>query len=139
MAALTLDYDWSVTQEKVKEAVRRIVEKADPLQVIVFGSRARGDYRPDSDLDLAVILDVPEEEVDRRLSYSVLAGLHMSVDLIVVSKAKYDLHRPWLNSVFNYIDQEGVILYDREFPESARPDIVLAGRGRRVGATVSAA
>jgi hypothetical protein len=53
----------------------------------------------------------------------------MTVDLFIVSKTKYDLHRPWLNSVFNYIDQEGVILYDREHPERARPDAVYAGRG----------
>jgi predicted nucleotidyltransferase len=131
--------DWSVTPEKVDEAVRRIVATADPLQIIMFGSRARGDYRPDSDLDLAVILDGPESEVNRRLSYSVLEGIHMSVDLIVVSKEKYDRFRPWLNSVFNYIDQEGVVLYDRDDPESARGSVMHAGAGRRVGASVSAA
>ncbi len=48
--------------------------------------------------------------MDRRLSYAALEGISMSVDLVVVSKAKYDLHRPWLNSVYNYIDQEGVVL-----------------------------
>jgi len=139
MAAQVLDYDWGVTKEKVEELSRRIVATADPLQIIVFGSRARGDCREDSDLDLAVILDAPEEEVLRILPYTVVRGIDMSVDMIVVSKSKYDLHRPWLNSVFNYIDREGVVLYDREHPELAGPDAVHAGRGRRVDAHVSAA
>ena len=41
----------------------------------------------------------------------------MPVDMIVVSKAEFDDLRPWLNSVFNYADREGVLLYDREHPE----------------------
>jgi predicted nucleotidyltransferase len=34
------------------EAVRRIVESVHPRRIILFGSAARGDGRPDSDLDL---------------------------------------------------------------------------------------
>ncbi len=139
MAAQTISYDWGVTKEKVDEVVRRIVAKADPLKIIVFGSRARGDHRPDSDLDLAVILDVPQEKVRQLLPYTVLDGIDMSVDMIVVSKTKFDLHRPWLNSIFNYIDCEGITLYDREHPEFARPDAVYIGAGRRVSVAVSAA
>ncbi len=73
-------HDWSVTQEKVDEVVRRIVATADPLQIIVFGSRARGDHRPDSDLDLAVILDVPEDEKSVAISRIQLwRGIHIRV------------------------------------------------------------
>ena len=39
----------------IAEAVRRIVGVVDPLKVVLFGSRARGDARPDSDFDLLVI------------------------------------------------------------------------------------
>jgi len=109
--------DWSVTDEKVKEAVRRIIEVADPSRIVLFGSRARGNNRPNSDLDLAVIIDAPDEEVRRRLPHRVLRGIGMEVSLIVVSKEKYDRHRPWLNSVFHSIDREGVVLYDREDPK----------------------
>jgi predicted nucleotidyltransferase len=108
MTAQVLDYDWSVTKEKVEEALRRIIATADPLKIIAFGSRARGDHREDADLDLAVILDAPEEKVNRLLPYTVLDGLSISVDMIPVSRAEYDDLRPWLNKVFNYAHREGV-------------------------------
>jgi predicted nucleotidyltransferase len=122
-----IQLDWSVTHEKVAEAIRRIVAAADPLQIIAFGSRARGDHRPDS--DLAVILDAPEADADRLVPHSILAGIRLPVDLIPVSKEKYDDHKPWLNSVFNYIDREGIVLYDRQDPQSARPDALHVSPG----------
>ncbi len=134
-----IEIDWAVTPERVSEAVHRIVAKADPLRIIAFGSRARGDHRPDSDLDLAVILDVPEAEVDNVLPYTVLRGVKMSVDMIPISRAVYDLHRTWLNNVCNYVEREGIVLYDREHPESARPDTLHSGSERRIGTHFSAA
>ncbi len=139
MAARVIDYDWSVTREKVDEAVRRIVAVADPLQIIAFGSRARGDHGAESDLDLAVVLDAPETKVFELLPYTVLSGIDMSIDMVVVSKTKFDLHRPWLNSVYNYIDREGIVLYDREHPDGARPEALHLGPERRVRLEVPAA
>ena len=40
---------------------RRVQEAAQPAVTILFGSRARGDYRPDSDIDLLLIADRPPE------------------------------------------------------------------------------
>ena len=139
MAGVLDRYGWGVTDEHVAEAIRRIVAQADPLQILVFGSRARGDHHENSDLDLAVVLDCEPEEVNKRLPYEVLSGLKMELDMVRVSKEEYDLYRPWLNSIYNYIDQEGVVLYDREHPERAKPNAVHIGFERRVSITASAA
>jgi predicted nucleotidyltransferase len=112
MGVLVLS-DWYVTEEKVVEAVRRLVAAVDPLAIIAFGSRARGEHRPDSDLDLAVILDVPEAEAFHAIPPDIFKGLGMPVDLLAVSKERYDRFRPWLNSVHRNIDEEGIRLYER--------------------------
>jgi predicted nucleotidyltransferase len=39
----------------INEMTRRIVERFDPLQVILFGSHARGEAHADSDVDLLVV------------------------------------------------------------------------------------
>lgn len=42
------------------EIARRIVEVCEPEKVIVFGSRARRDHRPDSDIDILVVAESDE-------------------------------------------------------------------------------
>ena len=130
MAATTQTRDWCVTQERVNEAIRSIVEATHPLQILAFGSRARGDHRVDSDLDLAVILDSEEAEVSPFPAYRAIEGIDMSVDILVASRAKFDMMRPWLNSVYNYIDKEGVVLYDRDHPERASAHALHHSGGR---------
>ena len=115
--------EWFVTEQKVHEAVRRLVEAVDPLAIIAFGSRARGQHRPDSDLDLAVILDVPESQAFNVVPPEIFKGLRMPVDLLPIAKERYDRFRPWLNSVHRYIDEEGIRLYERG-GEPASPDVV---------------
>lgn len=52
------------------EAVlRRIVAEENPQRVILFGSRARGEARADSDYDLMVVLDDDVPETQLRRSY----------------------------------------------------------------------
>jgi uncharacterized protein len=122
VAALILS-EWFVTEEKIHEAVRRLVETVDPLAIIAFGSRVRRQHRPDSDLDLAVILDVPEEEATNRVPADIFSGLGMPVDLLPVAKTRFDRYKPWLNSVHHQIDREGIRLYERG-AEPASADVI---------------
>lgn len=105
--------DWYVTETKIVEAVRRLILAVDPLEIIAFGSRARGEHRVDSDLDLAVILDVPESLASGAIPAEIFKGLGMPVDLLPVAKERYDRFRPCLNTVHRYIDEEGIRLYER--------------------------
>ena len=139
MAGLRAFPEFYVTPEKVEEAVRRIVEHANPLQIIAFGSRARGDHREDSDLDLAVILDGREDGVYRQVPYTLFDDIDMELDLIVVSKGYFEDRSPWLNSIFNYIHREGVVLYDRSDPQRRNSEALHFGSGRQFSSSVSAA
>lgn len=51
------------TPQTIEELVRRIVEVVHPQRIILFGSAARGDMRPDSDIDVLVVMP---EGVHRR-------------------------------------------------------------------------
>jgi predicted nucleotidyltransferase len=112
MAATLQAFDWTVTPAKVEELVHRIVTAVTPIEVIAFGSRARGEHRQDSDLDIAIIVDGTENN-HTKLPDGITAGLGMSVDLLTVPKDRYDRFRPWINTVHRQIDREGVRLYVR--------------------------
>jgi hypothetical protein len=53
-------FTWPMPKAKVDQAiramVRRIVAEFDPEQIILYGSRARGDSRPDSDIGIRAIM-----------------------------------------------------------------------------------
>lgn len=66
----------------VQEAVRRLVDAFDPLRIVVFGSYAREEAQPGSDLDLLVVLP----EVDHKRDAAVamrreLSDLPVSIDV----------------------------------------------------------
>lgn len=48
-------------REKIFKQICEVVEKYK-YRFVIFGSRARGDYRPNSDIDIAILDDVPNEE-----------------------------------------------------------------------------
>ena len=104
---------WAVTSEKTSEAVRRIVEAAQPRKVVVFGSQARGEGTEDSDLDLMVIMDHVESQVRESVRLRrLLKGLIMAVDVLVVSRGKYDYWCDTPGNVFYEAKHEGRVLYE---------------------------
>jgi len=77
--------------EIAEEAVRRIVEEAQPLRVVLFGSVAQGEAGPDSDLDLMVVMPdgVNRTETAYRL-HRRFRGLDCSCDIVVVMDSEVE-------------------------------------------------
>lgn len=47
-----------MNQDIIRDKISRTVHKNDPnADVFLFGSRARGDFRPDSDWDILILVD----------------------------------------------------------------------------------
>jgi predicted nucleotidyltransferase len=107
------EFDWTITPEKVDRAVRQIVDIARPLRVVAFGSWARGQNGPDSDVDLAVILDDKSDVEAAQFLRGKLTDIAMPMDILSVQLERFERFRHSVNSVHYDIDHEGVVLYER--------------------------
>jgi predicted nucleotidyltransferase len=76
-----------VSDYRLDEVVRRLVEAYQPESIYLFGSVARGDGDADSDYDLLIIVpnDAPPERRRSLLAYEVLRGTGTPVDALVCS------------------------------------------------------
>src|SRR3990170_5397726 len=72
--------------------VERLVEAYEPQRIYLFGSKARGDARPDSDFDLMVV--VPDtasgDRKGSRLAYQVLRGTGTAADVLVWTRTVFE-------------------------------------------------
>ena len=90
----------------------RIVREFDPLQIILFGSQARGDADQDSDIDLLVVF---AELTDKRKTAidigRALSDVPVANDIIVSTPEELERGRTRIGSVLRYAQQEGKILW----------------------------
>ena len=104
-----------VGPETFSEIVRRIRSVADPRKIVLFGSRARGNHRPDSDIDLLVIEDSPLPRHRRAIRlYAALADLPLDVDTEVVVYTPAEVEE-WHNAGAAFVTtalREGTVLYE---------------------------
>jgi predicted nucleotidyltransferase len=102
----------AMTEEAlIEEAGRRLSAAAPDADVILFGSRARGESRPDSDLDLLVI----EPDFNRRGDEygrlrKELRGLDVAIDLVIYRKREAEQWGSVPGSFLNRALGEGRVL-----------------------------
>ncbi len=98
------------------DVLERVVERFDPLKVILYGSLARGEANYDSDIDLLVVFEHVEPEDKRGLTVGIrrsLAGIPVPVDVIVADVDEIDRRGHVVGTVLRPALREGEILYER--------------------------
>jgi predicted nucleotidyltransferase len=95
------------------EAIERIALQFNPLQIILFGSWARGQAYPDSDLDLLVIL--PSIENKRQTAIQIgnaLSDLPVSKDIVVTTPEEIAARGNIIGQVLRPALREGKVVYE---------------------------
>src|SRR5206468_800225 len=83
---------------------RKIVEAFHPVRIVMFGSRARGDVRPDSDLDLMVEMQTNLSPPRRAMAIDELFGLRgWAMDVLVYTPREVEEQRRYRNSLLRVI------------------------------------
>lgn len=108
----------TLNQEAIDQMVQAIVQEVDPEAVILFGSHARGDARPDSDVDLMVIERTPfSPQRSRRAQYSrlstVLREFPFAKDILLYSQDEFNYWKDSPNHVVGRAQREGRLLHVR--------------------------
>ena len=102
----------------LQRMVAAIVDEVDPEQVILFGSRARGDAGMHADVDLIVVEAAPfgedrSRDAEETRLWRALARFHVPKDLLVYSRDEVEYWRASLNHVLARALREGRVLYER--------------------------
>ena len=94
--------------------VRRIVERFDPEQVILFGSHARGAASRDSDVDLLVVMkEIASKRAKQVEMRCALHDIHLPKDIIVVTTSELERHKNVVGTVVRPALLEGKSMYVR--------------------------
>jgi uncharacterized protein len=98
------------------ELLEAVVSYFDPVEVILFGSRARGEATPDSDFDLLVIVDdrVPDEKLSWRAAFEARKDFHRAVDIIPCRRGWFEDKRDVAGSLANMAAEDGLVVYARQ-------------------------
>ena len=100
-------------ETEVSEMVRALVDAFRPVQIVLFGSRARGDAGADSDVDLLVVADTQLDPVERSfLAHRALGRRRTPVDVLVYTPDELVRYGAWRSHVAHAAITEGRVVYE---------------------------
>ena len=130
---------------QIARMVKRIVERFDPEKIILFGSQARGDAGPDSDVDLLVVMDVKGCRFEQGLKiHGALSGISVPVDIIVTTPGDFAWRKTWsarsstrqrTKEGFSMPAPDPVVTVLREWIVKAENDLLTAVHTLKLGAS----
>lgn len=101
-----------IPQNAIDDVVRQIVEKFRPHKIILFGSYARGNFRPESDLDLLVVMDTSLKEVRQAIEICQNIEYDFGMDLLVKTPQVLAERIALGDSFLREIVRDGKVVYE---------------------------
>ena len=97
---------------RLSDIINLIVSYIDPVKIILFGSRAKGETQPDSDYDLLVIYNGPKTK--RELELGIRKRMRprfFSIDLFFMTSDELERRKNIANTLAREVNENGVIVY----------------------------
>ena len=111
----TIDERERIPQEAIDEVVRQIAEKFHPQKIILFGSYARGNPRPESDVDILVVMDTKLKESQQSLQIRRYLNLFFGLDIILYTPKRLDERIAMGDYFVQDILEEGKVMYEARY------------------------
>ncbi|MEM0480628.1 MAG: nucleotidyltransferase domain-containing protein [Candidatus Aenigmatarchaeota archaeon] len=102
---------------KIKEIILNIAKEMniEIYKIILFGSRARGDYREDSDYDLLIIT---KEKLEKEkywdfysnLSKNLTEKIEAPIEILVIDKNEFEKRKKYKGFIYFWANKEGIII-----------------------------
>lgn len=102
-----------ISDGQLDEIVRRLVKALSPQRIILFGSYAHGTPRPESDLDIMIVMpdDAPNRYELSRRAYAVLGDIDLPVELHFSRAAQFERFSTVIGSLQREVKRRGHVLY----------------------------
>ena len=108
------EYGKLIPRALIRDYARQIGERFHPERIILFGSHARGDAGPDSDVDLLIVTPLSgskrEKQVEIRLA---LRDIRVPKDIVVTTPEEFNWRKEIPGTVERPAAREGKVLYVR--------------------------
>lgn len=101
-------------EEPIRKMVRRIIRRFHPDKIILFGSHARGDAGPGSDVDLLIVMPVSGSTRKKAVEIGVaLHDIRLPKDVIVTTPEEFEWRKDTIGTIEHPAWREGRVLYAR--------------------------
>ena len=103
-------------QTELNTIVKTIADTGIVSKIILFGSFARGEETPDSDIDLCVLTPIKDRrplDISIELRQKLWGVKKMPLDLLTYNQEHFDYQAARPRSFENIINTEGVTVYER--------------------------
>jgi len=101
-----------IPRAAIENLVGQIVTFFQPRKIVLFGSYARGNPKPESDVDLLVVMDTPLSELEQAAIICRRIPYRFGLDLVVCTPQRLAQRLEWGDSFLREIIHCGVILYE---------------------------
>ncbi len=96
----------------IDDLIGRIVDTVHPLRIVLFGSAARGEMGPDSDIDIMVVMPDGTHRLNTaRYLYRRMFGFGFPVDIVVATPSILERHKNNIGLIYRTVLEEGKEVY----------------------------